>query len=243
MLEAMAFWIDEPGVGALRRHPIARAGDGDVLVRTSYTGISRGTEASVFLGRVPISEGNGRESFVRASPHRSMFASRCARRAGGGGDRFAHRRRSQAPRLEPARFRRRGDALLRAHGRPLSRQPAARRRGSRDRLQRRERRAAGGAQGAAARSRARRQGPQSISHRLPFDQQGQQRGACRASSPWATWPKSARSTSPTKTSTARRSPIGSSGTGRCTSTRRAGSCATCWSRWLPCTSAASRTAI
>ena len=56
MREAVAFWIDEPGVGALRRQPIARAGDGDVLVRTSYTGISRGTEASVFLGRVPISE-------------------------------------------------------------------------------------------------------------------------------------------------------------------------------------------
>ncbi|MDQ1586916.1 MAG: hypothetical protein QOJ77_81 [Microbacteriaceae bacterium] len=56
MLEAMAFWIDEPGVGALRRQPIARAVDGDVLVRTRYTGISRGTEASVFLGRVPISE-------------------------------------------------------------------------------------------------------------------------------------------------------------------------------------------
>ncbi len=52
----MAFWIDEPGVGALRRQPIARAGDGEVLVRTIYTGISRGTEASVFLGRVPISE-------------------------------------------------------------------------------------------------------------------------------------------------------------------------------------------
>ena len=56
LLEAVAFWIDEPGVGALRRQPIARAGDGEVLVRTSYTGISRGTEASVFLGRVPISE-------------------------------------------------------------------------------------------------------------------------------------------------------------------------------------------
>jgi threonine dehydrogenase-like Zn-dependent dehydrogenase len=52
----MAFWIDEPGVGALRRQPIPRALDGDVFVRTSYTGISRGTEASVFLGRVPISE-------------------------------------------------------------------------------------------------------------------------------------------------------------------------------------------
>jgi threonine dehydrogenase-like Zn-dependent dehydrogenase len=56
LLEAMAFWIDEPGVGALRRQPVAPAGDGDVLVRTSYTGISRGTEASVFLGHVPDSE-------------------------------------------------------------------------------------------------------------------------------------------------------------------------------------------
>jgi NADPH:quinone reductase-like Zn-dependent oxidoreductase len=56
MLEAMAFWIDAPGVGTLRRQPIAHAVDGDVLVRTSYTGVSRGTEASVFLGRVPISE-------------------------------------------------------------------------------------------------------------------------------------------------------------------------------------------
>ncbi|TYL51144.1 zinc-dependent alcohol dehydrogenase [Agromyces mariniharenae] len=54
--EAVAFWIDEPGVGALRRESIARAGDGEVLVRTRYTGISRGTEASVFLGRVPAGE-------------------------------------------------------------------------------------------------------------------------------------------------------------------------------------------
>jgi threonine dehydrogenase-like Zn-dependent dehydrogenase len=56
LLEATAFWVDEPGVGALHRQPIASVVDGDVLVRTSYTGISRGTEASVFLGRVPISE-------------------------------------------------------------------------------------------------------------------------------------------------------------------------------------------
>ncbi|MDQ1584141.1 MAG: hypothetical protein QOF36_2195 [Microbacteriaceae bacterium] len=56
LLEAMAFWVDEPGIGVLRRQPIARAADDDVLVRTSYTGISRGTEASVFLGRVPVSE-------------------------------------------------------------------------------------------------------------------------------------------------------------------------------------------
>lgn len=56
MPEAVAFWIEEPGVAALRRQPIARAGDGEVLVRTTRTGISRGTEATVFLGRVPVSE-------------------------------------------------------------------------------------------------------------------------------------------------------------------------------------------
>jgi threonine dehydrogenase-like Zn-dependent dehydrogenase len=52
----MAFWIDEPGVGVVRRQSVDEVGDGDVLVRTSYTGISRGTETSVFLGRVPASE-------------------------------------------------------------------------------------------------------------------------------------------------------------------------------------------
>lgn len=56
MSEAVAFWIDRPGVGALRREPIAPLGAGDVLVRTSRTGISRGTETSVFEGRVPVAE-------------------------------------------------------------------------------------------------------------------------------------------------------------------------------------------
>ena len=56
MLEAVAFWIDRPGVGVMRRASIDPVGDGDVLVRTSRTGISRGTETSVFLGRVPTSE-------------------------------------------------------------------------------------------------------------------------------------------------------------------------------------------
>ena len=55
-LEATAFWVDAPGVGSLRRHPVPGPGVGEVLVRTLYTGISRGTEASVFLGRVPRSE-------------------------------------------------------------------------------------------------------------------------------------------------------------------------------------------
>ncbi|WP_394551822.1 zinc-binding alcohol dehydrogenase [Agromyces sp. MMS24-JH15] len=56
MRDAVAFWIEEPGVGALRRQPIEPPGDGEVLVRTTRTGISRGTETSVFLGRVPIAE-------------------------------------------------------------------------------------------------------------------------------------------------------------------------------------------
>jgi threonine dehydrogenase-like Zn-dependent dehydrogenase len=54
--EAIAFWIDEPGVGVLRGQSVEDAGHGDVLVRTRYTGISRGTESSVFLGRVPLRE-------------------------------------------------------------------------------------------------------------------------------------------------------------------------------------------
>jgi 2-desacetyl-2-hydroxyethyl bacteriochlorophyllide A dehydrogenase len=56
VLEANAFWIEKPGVGTLRREPLRHPADGEVLVRTLYTGISRGTETSVFNGRVPASE-------------------------------------------------------------------------------------------------------------------------------------------------------------------------------------------
>lgn len=56
MLEATAFWIDRPGVGVLRREALRAPGDGEVLVRTRHTGVSRGTESSVFNGRVPRSE-------------------------------------------------------------------------------------------------------------------------------------------------------------------------------------------
>ncbi|MGD8169943.1 zinc-dependent alcohol dehydrogenase [Herbiconiux sp. P16] len=56
MREAIAFWIDGPGAGVLHRQSVDGVGEGDVLVRTRYTGISRGTESSVFLGRVPLSE-------------------------------------------------------------------------------------------------------------------------------------------------------------------------------------------
>ncbi len=56
MLEATAFWIDKPGVGLLLREQLPPVGEDDVLVRTLYTGVSRGTEASVFGGHVPASE-------------------------------------------------------------------------------------------------------------------------------------------------------------------------------------------
>lgn len=56
MLEATAFWVDGPGVGALRRRPVPDAGAEEVLVRTLFTGVSRGTESTVFGGRVPASQ-------------------------------------------------------------------------------------------------------------------------------------------------------------------------------------------
>ncbi len=56
MREAVAFWVDEPGAGVLRPQRLPRAGERDVLVRTRWTGVSRGTESTVFLGRVPASE-------------------------------------------------------------------------------------------------------------------------------------------------------------------------------------------
>jgi threonine dehydrogenase-like Zn-dependent dehydrogenase len=56
VLEATAFWIDEPGVGVLRQERLPLPGERDVLVRTVHTGVSRGTETSVFRGKVPAGE-------------------------------------------------------------------------------------------------------------------------------------------------------------------------------------------
>jgi threonine dehydrogenase-like Zn-dependent dehydrogenase len=56
VLEATAFWIEKPGVGVLRRQPLPAVGLNEVLVRTLHSGVSRGTETSVFRGRVPASE-------------------------------------------------------------------------------------------------------------------------------------------------------------------------------------------
>lgn len=50
---AQAFWLEAPGAGAIRRIELPQPGPGDVLVRTLYTAVSRGTESLVFQGQVP----------------------------------------------------------------------------------------------------------------------------------------------------------------------------------------------
>jgi 2-desacetyl-2-hydroxyethyl bacteriochlorophyllide A dehydrogenase len=53
---ARAFWIAGPGRGEIRSEPLPHPSSEDVVVRTLYSGISRGTESLVFQGRVPPSE-------------------------------------------------------------------------------------------------------------------------------------------------------------------------------------------
>ena len=53
---ARAFWIAAPGEGEIRTEPLDTPSPDDVVVRALYSGISRGTEALVFQGRVPPSE-------------------------------------------------------------------------------------------------------------------------------------------------------------------------------------------
>lgn len=50
------FWIKEPGRGAIVEGRLPPLEPGTVRVRTLYSGISRGTEALVFHGRVPESQ-------------------------------------------------------------------------------------------------------------------------------------------------------------------------------------------
>ncbi|GAA2010913.1 zinc-dependent alcohol dehydrogenase [Microbacterium ulmi] len=53
---ATAYWVDGPGRGTLREEELPDPGRDDVLVRTLFTGISRGTESVVLRGGVPASE-------------------------------------------------------------------------------------------------------------------------------------------------------------------------------------------
>ena len=55
-IAARALWTVEPGRGEIRLTPVTEPADGEVLVRTVWTGISRGTESLVFAGRVPSSQ-------------------------------------------------------------------------------------------------------------------------------------------------------------------------------------------
>lgn len=53
---ARQFWIRSPGLGEIVAASLAPRQEGEVLVRTRYSGISRGTEALVFRGEVPESQ-------------------------------------------------------------------------------------------------------------------------------------------------------------------------------------------
>jgi 2-desacetyl-2-hydroxyethyl bacteriochlorophyllide A dehydrogenase len=54
--EVRAFWITAPGRGEIRTERLPIPADDEVVVRTVYSGVSRGTEALVFGGRVPETE-------------------------------------------------------------------------------------------------------------------------------------------------------------------------------------------
>ncbi|NBM16246.1 zinc-binding alcohol dehydrogenase [Streptomyces sp. GC420] len=53
---ARAFWLSSPGRGEIREVVLPEPGDGDVVVRTLCSGVSRGTESLVFRGGVPESQ-------------------------------------------------------------------------------------------------------------------------------------------------------------------------------------------
>lgn len=51
--EALAYWVTKDGRGELRGEHLTAPQEGEALVRTLYTGVSRGTERVVHEGRVP----------------------------------------------------------------------------------------------------------------------------------------------------------------------------------------------
>jgi NADPH:quinone reductase-like Zn-dependent oxidoreductase len=53
---ARAFWLRSPGEGEIRETTLAAPGADEVLVRSLYSGVSRGTETLVFRGGVPESQ-------------------------------------------------------------------------------------------------------------------------------------------------------------------------------------------
>jgi NADPH:quinone reductase-like Zn-dependent oxidoreductase len=53
MAEARAFWVVAPGRGEVRRERLPEPRPDEILVEARVSGISRGTETTVFQGRVP----------------------------------------------------------------------------------------------------------------------------------------------------------------------------------------------
>ena len=51
-----AYWLVAPGQGEIRTVSLPAPGPGDVLVRTRYSGVSRGTETLVHRGGIPASQ-------------------------------------------------------------------------------------------------------------------------------------------------------------------------------------------
>lgn len=56
MTTARAFWTVAPGVGRLQEETLPEPASGQVRLRALASGVSRGTEALVFAGRVPASQ-------------------------------------------------------------------------------------------------------------------------------------------------------------------------------------------
>ncbi|MEU3453482.1 dehydrogenase [Micromonospora sp. NPDC006766] len=54
--DAQAFWLRAPGEGEIRRVVLPVPGPDEVLIRTRYSGVSRGTETLVFTGRIPADQ-------------------------------------------------------------------------------------------------------------------------------------------------------------------------------------------
>jgi threonine dehydrogenase-like Zn-dependent dehydrogenase len=55
-VRARAFWVAAPGKGELREEMLRPPENGEALIRAVVSGVSRGTEALVFQGRVPPSQ-------------------------------------------------------------------------------------------------------------------------------------------------------------------------------------------
>ena len=53
---ARAFWLSRPGLGEIRSVDLPEPEEGEVLVRSLFSGVSRGTETLVFRGGVPESQ-------------------------------------------------------------------------------------------------------------------------------------------------------------------------------------------